>query len=907
MRILFLAAALFSFFTTIAQPRFTDSTFGNNGKVVENTSASPVDIVDALLQPDGKTLTLAASEYNAINRTVLIRHNTDGTPDASFSGNGVADSLIIPSANCNPLAMRLQPDGKILVCGDTGYYPKKGIVMRYNADGSLDASFGTAGILYLPTFTLNGVSFSLPDVNDLAILSGGKIMLLCTRDYPNNDFVLIRLNSNGTTDNGFGTNGIAAITPQGLPYYNPAYTHIAVQTDGKYIVGGNFNGFGHLLVRANSTGTLDNSYGTNGYSVLSGGAGLMDMILQSDNKVVVSGPESYTYRTYTTVLRVTTAGSLDASFGNGGKQFIYASGTGFTTIKPQLYLQADGKILIGGMAKNSAGNFTIAAARLTTAGALDTGFDGDGVALLQVNGFGSYGFAPLQQADGKIVITGYARSNDIQSVTIGRFTVAGQTDATLNATSAVIQLNSGPNEESGINLHVQPADQKIVSVRERSNAFDYDLCVSRHLPNGQPDTNFGANGKVYLDLPGYYYEVYSGISADGKITVIPDFADYTTYGSLAVFRLKPNGQPDSSFGQNGKRIFKSRSTDTIINFLSHAVVQPDGKTLMAVYQGEGILQPNNQPDSFFIIRLNNDGSFDNSFNGNGKKYIPNGGGSTHISGQPDGKVITANVNYASSGTGYSTYISRLNANGSTDATFNNGVAKELSFEVIKVTLQPDGKILTPSYQSKIARLNSNGSYDSTFGTGGIVDATNYFRFSGGDDHIYDIRIDSNHIVVAGRVYDSITGIHLFKVVAFKTNGSVDSAFGQSGVATSDFFPNGYGEQIGLQADGKVVITGSTENTSNPNLSDFALTRLKSGPLTTGRLYTFIGSGLWSNAANWSNSTMPPTTIPAGSSIIIDPSAGSECVIDITVHVQAGATVTVRAGKQVRLPGNLIIQ
>ena len=72
-------------------------------------------------------------------------------------------------------------------------------------------------------------------------------------------------------------------------------------------------------------------------------------------------------------------------------------------------------------------------------------------------------------------------------------------------------------------------------------------------------------------------------------------------------------------------------------------------------------------------------------------------------------------------------------------------------------------------------------------------------------------------------------------------------------------------------------------------------------------FSFTGNGNWSNPSNWSNSLIPPSTLPQGSQIIINPSAGGECVLDVQQKIASSASVTVQAGKKFVVQGNLVIQ
>src|SRR4051812_20385992 len=102
MKALLASFCLLFCFTAFAQPQFTDSTFGTNGKVIENTSVPDFTIIKAVIQADNKCVVLARSYYNSFVRTVVVRYNTNGTLDATFSGNGIADDAMMPDGDFYP-------------------------------------------------------------------------------------------------------------------------------------------------------------------------------------------------------------------------------------------------------------------------------------------------------------------------------------------------------------------------------------------------------------------------------------------------------------------------------------------------------------------------------------------------------------------------------------------------------------------------------------------------------------------------------------------------------------------------------------------------------------------------------------------------------------------------------------
>ncbi len=871
-----------------AQPGTLDNSFGTGGKVIENYSAPYRKVIDMLLQADGKIIVLAEADYNSTTRVVLVRYNSNGTVDNTFSGDGIVDGQVVqPGEDMYPLAIRLQADGKILVCGSTYSTIEQGFVLRYNTTGDLDSSFAGTGML---TIQNPGISV----IKNLVVLSNGQIVLVSSTSASAAELVLIKLNSNGSTNNGFGVNGMATINASGAAY--PNYTRIEVQADGKFIVGGNpydYNGddgIDFILVRINANGTIDNTYGTNGiYTIPSTTQQhnkFMDLAIRPDGKVIASGLIDRYYQADSAfITRINTNGTKDNTFGINGIQTIDNLTNSFVS-SGHVSLQTDGKILLTGFAVNAFDNYNIAVARFNAGGQLDGTFDGDGIALLQVNNYGSYGIASAQQSDGKIIITGVARSGDNYSLTIGRLTAMGATDNTISAGStAIVPVGTGSYYENGNDILVQ-ADQKIVSVRSRDNGYETDIGLSRHLPNGNIDSSFGINGRYNKDLPGTFYTASNALFSNGKIMVAGLLFDFLKAGQIGILRFNANGTPDSAYGTNGSVIFGTNYN--AYNSVNSTTIQPDGKVVISTY--ESVFPYNN--GSNYLLRLNASGGYDNTFNGNGKMLLPDTAnyGAAYV--QPDGKILLLlNSTYF----GHFTYLKRLNANGTIDNSFNGGVTLETGLYNPNLSILPNGKIVLAD-DSIVARLNSNGSFDNTFDTDGI--AKPGYRFTDYTNRgEMQVQTDGK-ILISGTWYNANSGDYGYQVVRINNTGSLDSLFGTNGIAFVPVATPFYNiSAMALQADGKILLNGAATNSISDN-QDFVMFRLNSNNVTPGITYTFTGNGAWNDPANWSNNSIPPATLPAGSTILIDPIAGGECVLTITQHVSSGATFTVKAGKNV---------
>jgi uncharacterized delta-60 repeat protein len=254
-----------------------DTLFGESGLAL-----GPQGIpFDGLIQADGNIV--LAGQDNSGNFQ-LVRYDSSGNIDNSFGSGGVA---VGPTGFCARLG--LQTDGKIVAAG--GDNSGNVYIVRYNMDGSIDITFDTGPLGY---------------AEDIKIQEDGKTITAGTNNF--GFFQLIRYNSDGSFDASFGTSGVAT-GPQGTA------TSIVLQSDGKLIAAGcDASSPNNVqLVRFNTDGTTDNTFGTS--SVVVGPQGIVnDMVLQSDGKILVISTNNNQMQ----LIRYTASGTLDVTFGISG-------------------------------------------------------------------------------------------------------------------------------------------------------------------------------------------------------------------------------------------------------------------------------------------------------------------------------------------------------------------------------------------------------------------------------------------------------------------------------------------------------------------------------------------------------------------------------------------------------------
>jgi uncharacterized delta-60 repeat protein len=261
----------------------SDGTFGTGGKVT--TDLGGIDSVRSILQQsDGKLVAVGSSDGGGDYDFVLARYTSSGALDLSFNGSGTVVSDFGGAVFDFAESAVLQADGKILVSGRTGTFSDADIlVARYNTDGSLDASFGTAGTVTFSVLTNQ-------DEVKLVAEPDGHILVSAT-GYDGSAVpyaVLARLNANGSFDSNFGSGG-TVVGPQGYFY------HVVRESTGRIIVAGDTDELSALAYKAarfTANGTLDPTFGSGGVVFVHVDGELFGgLILQADGKPILAGDE----------------------------------------------------------------------------------------------------------------------------------------------------------------------------------------------------------------------------------------------------------------------------------------------------------------------------------------------------------------------------------------------------------------------------------------------------------------------------------------------------------------------------------------------------------------------------------------------------------------------------------------
>lgn len=477
-----------------------------------------------------------------------------GALDTTFNGTGIVFGNYT-TGNNSADAMLIQPDGKILVTGGTGVGASiKTGVSRHNPDGTLDISFGDNGKI---TFSSGWIkSF----VNDMHLQPDGKIVLGGYRwNNSTGDFVMARLNPDGSFDPTFGTNGISIIDGGATEVAES----FAVTDDGDFIIAGHVNDH-FAMAKVKNNGTIDNSFGTEGWVITPfadfAGYG-QDISLNSEGRIILGGLilDGYENKFQFGLAAYLPNGTLDPTFGEGGKRNFHVGTDNDFGLKV-LQLK-DGKILIGGHSwyATTPLRYELAVAKLHLDGSFDNTYGTNGISKsrLITNGE-SYLADMVLQEDGKLVLTGAA--------------------------------NQGGS---------------------------YDFGLVRLNEDGQMDTTFGDSGKVFTHFAGTSYgESYNvGIQPDGKILVSGDTAPANSTVQYFIARYLDKKLAVQNINKMGAQLYPNPATNQINLHFAEAGKEYDieiynvagQKVMTSTVTNKTTLNISNLAVGNYLVKLKNDG------------------------------------------------------------------------------------------------------------------------------------------------------------------------------------------------------------------------------------------------------------------------------------------------------------
>jgi uncharacterized delta-60 repeat protein len=391
---------------------------------------------------------IAQQQDGKIVVTGYLEDNGLHTFITRYDTNGIVDPtfsnpiLTIGQLGDYGRAIAVQPDGKILVAGFADNATSDIFLVRRLPSGDADTTFGINGVV----ITDFGTS-TIDHAHDMVLQPDGKILVAGWALQNDIDIALLRYNSDGSIDSSFGTNGRVSTDIDNSIQEGNA---VALQPDGKILVAGltiSTLGFNNLSVfRYHADGSPDSTFGVNGISIppvnIDDNAA-NDMALQSDGKIVLAG-YTFTIIPYGDVLvvRLDTLGNPDPSFGGTG--VVSMNSTFHDNFATGVLIQSDGKIITTGRAYNTTSDFQLA--RFYSDGQIDSAFGTDGHVHTSIGLEEDFIYASLLQQDGKIVVAGYYTDSGIENFAVARYR---------NNSPSTTSVNE--NIQDGFMIYPQPA------------------------------------------------------------------------------------------------------------------------------------------------------------------------------------------------------------------------------------------------------------------------------------------------------------------------------------------------------------------------------------------------------------------------------------------------------------------
>jgi uncharacterized delta-60 repeat protein len=853
-----------------------DPTFGTGGVVTTNIGG-PTQVsgrAAVATQPDGKVVAVGTSTdaYAGGNRVAVVRYNADGSLDPTFgTGGEVVLTFATATAPVTPSTaggVAVDAAGRIVVAGVATLGNSSAFAAaRLTPAGLPDPTFGTGGRVVLPGFGGGSVESDAPA--GVALDPAGRIVLAGTTSavLSGTRMAAARLNADGSLDPTFGTGGEVALPLFGFDATTADTAFgVAVDPAGRAVLGGaafgiisGITGTRMAAARLTPDGRLDPTFGAGGVVTLPrfGTAPTAEndfargVTLDPAGRILLAGvahgsfPDGAGDRI--AAARLTSAGTLDATFGSGGEvmlpRFTPSSLTEDDTAAG-VAVDPAGRIVLGGTASSlvlSGTQYRFAAARLTPTGSPDPTFGTGGEAVVSTQSVSASAGGATLDGSGRLLVVGTFYPN----LAVVRVSPSGGPDAGWGGGGLVTTVIPGTSTDTAGDVTVTQPDGKVVVVAtSQPQGGPVRLEAVRYDPDGTLDGTFGQGGTAAFEYSSGLYLTPRSVAVDaaGRLVVagrLDQYAKYDPNPDFGVVRLNPDGSPDTGFGTGGR---------ATVHFANYQFVNDTGPRVAVGAAGDVVLAANGNIDTFpysgaehfAVAHLTPAGTLDAGFGTGGKAVIDFGTPGAYtvdtVSGvaiDAAGRIVvagTTSADFSYSGARFA--VARLETNGTPDASFGTGGKTTIRFGTYQdiaagVALDPAGRIVVGgttynSFGSALvaARLTTDGSLDPTFGTGGEAAVGNPDPAHGA---IYARRVAVDavgRIAVAGIAYrtDSIGAD--FAAALLKPTGVPDVDFGLGGVVTTAVGV-GYDTVGGAAFDpaGRLVVAGTAPSvTGNTNLA-----------------------------------------------------------------------------------------
>ncbi len=460
-----------------AQPGTLDPSFGTGGFAECCLfGINDDEFIDLVVQSDGKIIGGGYMDNGTNMDFALARYSSLGTIDPTFDSDG----LVVTDFSGNDdygLSLVQQSDGKLILCG----YSEGGatidiVLARYNTDGSLDNSFDADGKRVIDVGASDEWAYGV------TLQSDGKIVIAGVHNNGDNNVLVIRLNSDGTNDTSFDTDGI--VITDGGASYEGGYA-LAMQSDGKIIVAGYSDGGptdDFFIARYTASGLLDATFDLEGVLTFDSGSdeSAFTVLVQPDNKIIAAG-YNYLATTKLAVLRCNSDGSLDNTFDSDG--WLATNVAGNQAEAYSIAIQTDDKIVLCGDGWIGTGDADICLVRLNANGSFDSGFDTDGCVITDCSTGDDVAWNMAIDGDEKIVLAGSSTVTNSNGI-IARYLIDSTGDISGSYRDDILRIFPNPSQETVTLLWSEAASSEITIFNSLGQAILTDFIENEYTISG---------------------------------------------------------------------------------------------------------------------------------------------------------------------------------------------------------------------------------------------------------------------------------------------------------------------------------------------------------------------------------------------------------------------------------------
>ena len=855
-----------------------DTSFGTAGTGKVTTAFGTINDAATSVAIDKTGRIYVAGYTSSSNGTgidfAIARYTPAGILDTSFgtAGTGKVVTAISAGSGTDEItAMTIDSTGRVDVAGFTsvGTNEIEFVVARYTSAGILDTSFGSGTGRTITAFGTN------QDIaRALTIDASGNIVVVgSTSNGSSTDFAVARYTTNGTPDPNFGNNGKMTTDFEG---FNDTAVGVTTNSAGQIIVAGTASTSGKnefAVARYTTAGILDPTFGAGGEVMTSFGSATNDVpsgvAMDNTGRIIVVGSTISTTNgtSQFAVARYTSAGVLDPTFGAGGETTLSVGGV--TSGANAATLDGSGRIVAAGFASNGSNNdfavarflndmppvitsngggptasvsvpeFTTAVTTVTAtdpdpnttfAYSISGGADGSQFTINPATGVltftaGPNFAAPTDSNHDNVynvivqVSDGYQTAVQAIAVTVTfvpqppTFSSGTALDPTFGVNG--VQATALPTSisilgQNGQNIAVDASGRFVVAGKSAGNNF----AITRYLPTGAIDTNFGTNGSVTTAI--------GSDSLAGQCVTIDSSGNILVGGFLngsstafAIARYTPAGALDTTFGVNGIQI-----TSIGTNAQVEALTFDGAGNIIAV----GKATVGSRID-IIVARYSSGGFLDTTFGSSGTVTAALGSScnADSVIANSSGIVIAGEELIGSQQV---MIVARFTTAGVLDSTFNaTGVATATigsgSSNANVVAIDSSNRIVIGGGGSSfaLARFSSTGTPDSTFGASGIVNTS----IGSGSAAIESLTFDSSgNIVVAG--FSTVGSSTVLAAARYSSSGTLDSTFGSAGIVTATLAAAASAGKVTISSSGQILAAGVSGSNFElaryvPNVSD----------------------------------------------------------------------------------------